>query len=230
MPVRANRLMEALSPEARKVLLSVARHVELPQHTSLYDADRRPAAVHFLTSGVASMVMSLSNGGSAEIGMIGTEGIVGGFSLLGAQVPVSACIMQVGGTGYRVPLQEMRRIFIESDETRGLLLQALQQQMLTLCQIAGCNKLHQATERLARWLLTAADRLDSDILGLTQESLSQMLGTRRTTVALVAGELRDKGAIRYRRGQVQIVNREALTHIACDCYAVTRRLVDNLYQ
>jgi CRP-like cAMP-binding protein len=103
-------------------------------------------------------------------------------------------------------------------------------QMLMLEQIAGCNKLHQATERLARWLLTAADRLNSDAVNLTQEAISQMLGTRRTTVALVAGTLQRSGIIGYRRGLVKILDRQALIDAACDCYGITSKLVSNLYR
>jgi len=229
MAVRSNRLLNALSSDSRQQILLVARNLELPQHTTLFQPDQKPGFVYFLTSGIASMVVTAPEGGSAEIGMIGTEGIVGGFHLLGQQLPVSQCVMQVSGSALRVPMVEMRRFFAESEDIRSLVHQSLLQQALTLGQIAGCNKLHQATERLARWLLTAADRLGSETVGLTQEAVSQMLGTRRTTVALVAGELQRASMIQYRRGTVHITNRERLEEAACDCYKVTRRLVDDLY-
>lgn len=229
MPPRPNVLIEALSPELRNRVLSAARMVDLPQGTVLYAVGEPCQFAHFLTAGVASVVVSGSDGSSAEVGMIGAEGVAGAHALLGPRPPLSQCFMQVAGSGLRVPIAELRRLFLESEELRARILEALQVQMLMLDQIAGCNKLHQASERLARWLLTAADRVNSETVCLTQEAISQMLGTRRTTVALVAGTLQRAGMIGYRRGLVRILDRQALTEAACDCYGITRKLIDNLY-
>ena len=226
---KTNRLIEALTPTARSQVLAHARFVELPQGTLLFKADEPIHHCYLLTEGVASYVVGVKDGGSAEIGMNGSEALMGALALLGGHSPVSDCLMQVNGAGYRIQTSDMRRLFDESQEIRQLVLQSVQQQMLTLSQIAGCNRLHQASERLARWLLTAADRLEHDTVTLTQETLSQMLGTRRTTVALVAGALQRGGMIRYRRARVEIIDRPRLTEAACDCYGVTKRLVDNLY-
>ena len=226
---QTNILLDALTPAALAQVLSVARMMDLPQETMLSESDEPLSHVHFLTAGVASFVVAAKDGGSAEIGMIGNEGMVGSVGLLGSFAPVAYCIMQMDGAGYRVAVQDMRRLFDTSLEIRQLVLQSMQHQMLTVSQIAACNRLHNATERLARWLLTAADRMGSDTVSLTQESLSQMLGTRRTTVALVAGTLQRSGLIRYQRGNVKIVNREALIYAACDCYSITRKMVRDLY-
>lgn len=225
-----NTLIEALTPAAQDQLLSAARLMELPQPMLLAEAGRPTTHVYFLTEGVASFVVSVRDGGSAEIGMAGREGIVGVTGLIGSDVPVANCLMQTDGAGYRLTIADMQRLFQSSAEIRTLVLQSMQQQMTALSQIAACNRLHQAAERLARWLLTAADRLGSETVCLTQESVSQMLGTRRTTVALVAGELQRRGMIRYQRGRVHIVDRPGLTHAACDCYGITRKLVDDLYR
>ncbi len=229
MAVGLNRLVEALSPPVRAQLLSVAKAVDLRQRASLYEPDKQPQFIHLLTSGIASIVVSVPDGGSAEIGMIGAEGIVGASALLGNHPPVAHCFMQTPGTALRVSTAEMRKLFESSLELREHLLQAIQQQTLMLDQIAACNKLHHASERLARWLLTAADRTESESVQLTQESLSQMLGTRRTTVALVAGTLQRSGLISYRRGVVQIVDRPGMVAAACDCYRIVRRLAETPY-
>ena len=221
--------MDALTPDSRAQILAHAKPVDLPQGTLLAKADEPIHYAYFLTEGVASYVVGVKDGGSAEIGMNGPEALMGGLALLGAYAPVADCLMQVNGAGLRIPMADLRRLFDESAEIRHLTLQSVQQQMLTLSQIAGCNRLHQASERLARWLLTAADRLGTDSVNLTQETLSQMLGTRRTTVALVAGALQRAGLIRYRRARVEIVDRTGLIEAACDCYSITKRLVDNLY-
>ena len=224
-----NRLLDALTPASRAQLIAHAKPVDLPQGTLLSKADEAIHHAYLLTEGVASYVVGVKDGGSAEIGMSGTEALIGAPALLGAYAPVATCLMQMNGAGYRIPIADVRRAFAESAEIRHLALQSVQQQMLTLSQIAGCNRLHQASERLARWLLTAADRLGTDTVSLTQETLSEMLGTRRTTVALVAGALQRTGLIRYRRARVKIVDRPGLIEAACDCYAVTKRLVDDLY-
>jgi CRP-like cAMP-binding protein len=230
MAAPVNRLIQILTPGARARLLGIATAVRLAQHTTLFEPNERDTHAYFLTSGLASLVVTLEDGGSAEIAMIGDEGVVGATSLLGPQLPVARCLMQMPGTGYRVPLVDLRRVFEESAEIRERLLQSIQQQTLTMNQIAACNKLHHASERFARWLLTAADRSHSETVALTQESLSQMLGTRRTTVALVAGLLQRSGLIKYRRGVVTIADRARMEESACDCYRIARRLLDNLYE
>lgn len=226
----ANRLISSLSRECASAILSQARTVTLPHREALYLADQEMQSVFFLTSGAASVVVAADDGGTAEIDMIGREGLVGGSQLLGREKPVSGGFMQVSGAGLRVPIAEMRRLVNEVPEIRLRVMQAVLQQTLSISQIAGCNRLHSAEERLSRWLLTASDRAGSLQLDLTQEFLSEMLGTRRTTVALVAGALQRSGMIELRRGQVSIIDRDALRSAACGCYEVTRGLVDRLYQ
>ncbi len=225
-----NRLLQALSPESFARLLEIGRRVKLPQGSVLFSPGLSNLYCYFLTSGVASQVVSLSEGGSAEIGMQGTEGVIGAADLLGSSSPVARCFMQVDGAALRVHLDPLRQLFNDSSDIRGCILESLQQQTLTLNQIAACNKLHRASERLARWLLTVADRTGLDSVCLTQESLAAVLGTRRATVALVAGSLQHSGMIRYRRGIVTIVDREALAQAACDCYGITKMIVANLYK
>jgi CRP-like cAMP-binding protein len=137
--------------------------------------------------------------------------------------------MQLDGTALRIPLSALLEAFRSSEEIRDRILEVVQQQALSVSQIAGCNRLHGAEERLARWLLMVQDRIESDVLDLTQEFLAEMLGAQRTTVTMVAGALQESGLIEYRRGHVRIVNRPLLEEAACDCYQVVRRLHQNLY-
>lgn len=229
MPHRTNRLLESLSAETQQAILSVSRAVDLPAGQVLVSPGDMPPYVYFLSSGLASIAITVPDGGCAEVGVVGREGLAGVRSLLGSHKPVARCFMQIGGAGLRVPLAEAQRIFTDNAEFRSRVLQYLQAEVYCTTQLAACNKLHQAEERLARWLLTAADRTANDIMPLTQEGLSQMLGTRRTTVALVAGEMQRKGLLRYRRGLVKIADRDALTSTACDCYRITHGLLHNLY-
>ena len=188
-----------------------------------------PTHVYFLLRGAVSLVVHMSEGGSAEVGMIGREGLVGGDALLGPAPSAVDAIVQIAGAGLRVPLKIMEAYFHDHEELRTRVLQFQQSQINISGQISACNKLHEAEARLARWLLTAADRSDSDVLSLTQEYLAQMLGSQRTTVALVAGVLQRSGLIDYRRGMVKITNREGLMEAACTCYAITRDISDRLY-
>ena len=156
--------------------------------------------------------------------------MVGGISLLGSALAPSQSFVQVAATGYRVPFAAMKRLFLSSEELRSRILECVQQNAMTTSQIAACNNAHEAEPRLARWLLMVQDRTQEDTFQLTQEFLSEMLGKRRTTVALAAGALQRSGFIEYSRGKVTILSRQALETAACDCYAVTKRLFLALYR
>jgi CRP-like cAMP-binding protein len=226
---RTNALLEALSPESRDQILSLAKEVPMPVRTGIQALEEPPRHIYFLTSGVASVVVGLVEGGSAETALIGREGLTGGYALMGRSNSPTECFMQVAGGGYRVELEHVRDLFRRSEEIRTRILQCVQQQALVTSQIAACNKLHDAEARLARWLLMVGDRTGEDSFQLTQEFIAQMLGTRRTTVALVAGTLQRSGFIEYTRGKVTIRSREHLATAACECYEVTRRLMTEMY-
>ncbi len=185
--------------------------------------------MYFITSGVASVVVGHFEGSSSETALIGREGMTGALSLLGTSVPTAECFMQVAGSGYQVPTKAIRDLFLQSTETRTRILECVQQQAMTTTQVAACNAAHEAEPRLARWLLMVQDRTEEDAFQLTQEFLAQMLGARRTTVAIAAGVLQHSGFIEYSRGNVRILSRENLKTAACDCYEVTHRLLQNLY-
>jgi CRP-like cAMP-binding protein len=224
-----NRLLAALSPQAIQILSPHLSPVDLPVRTSLFEPEQTPGHVCFMTSGIASVVTPMLDGGTAEVEIIGREGLVGSFYLLGSAAASTSCFMQIGGSGLRMGLPEMRRAFQDSPEIRGRVLELVQQQVLAVSQIAGCNRLHEAEARLSRWLLMAQDRLQSDEVHLTQEFLAEMLGTQRTTVTTVAGILQRSGLIEHRQGVVRIKDRAQLEEAACDCYRIVRQLYTNLY-
>ena len=228
-PEDTNLLLNSLSPKSRDRLLSHTTAVPLPLKMALYEPEEQPRYGYFLTSGVASVVATVEEGGSAEVGMIGAEGIVGSMQLLGPAAVPTQCFMQAEGAALRIPFTELRKAFHESEEIRERILEFVQSQALSATQISGCHRLHGAEERLARWLLMARDRIKSDALGLTQEFLGQMLGARRTTVTLVAGALQQSGLIEYSRGRVRVLNHENLEGAACSCYPILRDLTCNLY-
>jgi len=231
MPVRSpNLFLSSLSSDSQKELLARCTDVPLPIKTLLYEANETPAYAYFMTSGMASVVASTQNGTTVEVGVIGHEGIVGGFHILGPAPVSTRSFIQLDGTGLRIPLIELQRAFRSSEEIRDRILEFIQEQALTVSQIAGCNRLHESDQRLARWLLMAQDRTESSTLNFTQEFLAMMLGAQRTTVTSVAGALQERGLIEYRRGHVRILDRQKLEAAACDCYQITKQLHANLYK
>jgi len=226
----ANLFLSSLTPASRELLLEHSTHVVLPRKTPLYEAEKTPAYAWFLTSGLASVVTSMPDGGTAEVGLIGREGVVGSFHLLGPAPVTTDCFIQLEGEGLRIPMVDLSKAFRSSEEVRWRILEFVQEQALGVSQLAGCQRLHESEERLARWLLMAQDRVNSESLNFTQEFLAMMLGAQRTTVTMVAGELQRRGLIEYHRGKVKIRSRESLEAAACDCYRVTKQLYANLYK
>ncbi|KAA6458621.1 Crp/Fnr family transcriptional regulator [Acidobacteria bacterium AB60] len=225
----ANLLLAALTPQYRASLLSRMRTVTLGPREILYEPDETPKFAHFLTSGVVSIVVSMANGASTEVGIWGREGLVESFHILGnARIP-NRCIVQMESTALRMPFKELQKEFQESKELRDCILQGVQSQSAILGQLAGCNRLHEAEARLARWLLMVRDRNEADTFLITQEFLAIMLGSRRTTVTAAAGELQRKGLIRYSRGRIHISDPVGLENVACECYGTVRELYASFY-
>jgi CRP-like cAMP-binding protein len=223
-----NTVLDKLPSEVRGRIMSTATFLDLPQRTPLFHAEEAPDFLYFLSDGLTSVVVVMAEGGSAEVGMCGKEGIVGVNALLGPSMMHAECFMQVTGEGYRIPLSAARDYFDTQPEFRKAALAYVQEQMVIASQTVACNKLHDAQSRLARWLLMVSDRIDNSTLPLTQEFLAEMLGTQRSTVVLVAGQLQEKGAITYSRGIVRVLDRPLLTKLACECYGVAKRAFDNL--
>lgn len=223
-----NHFLDSFSEPLRGALLRASSPVDLPQRTTLWQAEHVPTHLHFLTEGLASVVVTMSEEGSAEVAMTGCEALTGAHFLLAPQPSLARCFMQVTGSGIRVPLRFLQYLFDTSEEFRRSVLAQVRASLAISMQSTACGLLHEAEARLARWLLMVSDRTETDSLPLTQEFLAEMLGTQRTTVAVVAGALRRAGLIDYRRGKVHIVDREGLTEAACECYHVMRRSMERI--
>jgi CRP-like cAMP-binding protein len=225
----SNLLLASLSPAYRSSLLARLRPIPLPTREVLYEPDETPKYAHFITSGIASIVTSMSNGSTAEVGIWGKEGLVESYHLLGAARMPARCFIQVDATALRMPYKDLQKEFQESSELRSCVLQGIQSHGYILGQLAACNRLHEAEARLARWLMMVRDRMESDTFYLTQEFLATMLGSRRTTVTAAASALQRNGLIKYSRGRIRIVDSVALEAAACECYATVRDLYRNFY-
>ena len=216
LPVQLNGFRAKLTP------------VPLPVGTSLYEPYEIPRFAHFITSGLASVVTSMKDGGSVETGLWTRDGLAECMHIAGSDRVPTRCFMQVAGTALRMPFTDLLREFETVESLRVSIQQSIQTQALILSQLVACNRLHEVEERLARWILMLQDRLQEDVLAITQEFLAEMLGSRRTTVTMAAGALQRIGLIEYQRGRVHILDRERLEAAACECYPVIRKLSNDI--
>jgi CRP-like cAMP-binding protein len=228
-PETTNLFLSFLSSTSRRSLIAAAKPINLPHKTKLYSPDTTPRYAYFLDSGLASVVTPMRNGESAEVGFIGSEGIVGGLHLLGSTQMPARCMIQLAGKGLRIALTVLQKAFCDSEEIRSGILQFVQCHAAMTGQIAGCNRMHDAEQRLARWLLMAWDRTQESALSFTQEYLAEMIAVDRTTVTAIAGDMQRRGLIEYSRGQLKILNRENLELTACECYPIVKKLFRGLY-
>jgi CRP-like cAMP-binding protein len=225
-----NLFLENLPQPYRNAFCSRLEEVSLPAGTVLYEAEQVPRYAFFITSGIASKMVSMSDGRSAEIGLTGSEGVVPCYHLLGGEpIGPARCIAQIQVKAFRMPFPELQKEVQRSEPLRQLVMKCAQRRSMILSQLTACNRLHDAEERLARWLLTAQDLTGTHTLLLNQGLLADILGARRTTVTLAAGALRRRKLISYRRGHIQILDRARLKAAACECYETVRSLFQNYY-
>ncbi len=220
-----NLLLDSLSESLRENILAMSRQTRLDLEMVLGSPGTNPSYMTFLTSGMASLVVTMANGESSEVGMLGREGFSGYSVLLGPDMHHPTCVMQIPGDGLQVPRQHLQDIFWSSREFQAKVLRATQRQLNISTQLTACGLSHRAEGRFARWLLTASDLTDSPTLKMTQEFLAQMLSTQRSTVSAVARPLIEQEIITMIRGTVRILDRPALAGKACECYGIARGLL-----
>ncbi len=213
--IEIERLRPHLSPVTFKL-----RQQLLDGHASRH--------VYFVEEGLASVVLTMKDGATIEVGVVGRDGVVGLPILLGGSQMPGRTFIQVEGSGFRIDAQFAKEEFERPGQLRDQLKKYLAANLLQTAQNAACNRLHTMSERLARWLLTCHDRVQSNRMPLTHEFLGQMLGVPRTTVTAAAGMLHQAGLIDYSRGHVTIKNRAELENVACECYAIARKEFDRL--
>ncbi len=224
-----NLLLENLPVEEVKQLMACTEPVTLGSRTLLYEAGMKPRYAYFMTDGIASVVANLTDGTTAEVGIIGREGLVGALHLLGGLPIPTQCFMQVAGSGRRVPFAVLQGLFLHSAPIHARILEFVQLGAANSSQLSACNALHTVEQRLARWLLMVQDRMQSVQYALTHEFLANMLVTHRPTVSVAAASLQKQGLINYRHGQVHILDSEGLRAVACECYGISRTLLRHLY-
>lgn len=220
--VPSNRLLAALPIQEYQRLIPHLELVSLPLNTVLYEAGEPIQYVYFPNRAMISLVAITLKGQMVEIGLIGNEGVVGLPVFLGGRTSIGRVFVQVEDSSMRMKADVLKAEFARGGPLQSLLLLYTQAFLTQASQGAVCNCLHNLRQRLARWLLSVQDRMRSDELLLTQEFISEMLGSRRSSVSEAAVSLQKAGIIRYRRGRISILNRAALEAIACECYEVIK--------
>jgi CRP-like cAMP-binding protein len=222
VPAIKNCLLAGLSkPELDRLVPHLTR-LSFKHHDSLSKAGQKFKHLYFMESGIASVVSTLKNGSTVEVGVIGRDGLVGFQALIGTDSMPFDCFVQIPGEGFRVEVQNLQELWQRSPGFRQCIFAFFHAYLTQTAQTAACNRRHDVAERLARWLLTCRDRSETDELLLTHEFLGEMLGAPRTTVTLAARQLQNAGLIHYSRGRVNILRRKGLEKVACECYCVVR--------
>jgi CRP-like cAMP-binding protein len=225
---RKNRLLSALSQDNFDKFFSNLTPVRLAQRHVLYEIGAPIEYVYFIEDGLSSILTTMADGACVEVGMVGREGMVSVAALLGGEVSVQHVVMQLPGSALRASASACKAAFDQSDAVREVFLRFFETTLNLSTQTAACNRLHTAEQRCARWLLMSSDRIQSDLLPLTHEYLSAMLGIRRARVSEIAGELQRSALIRYHHGQITIIDRDGLAATACECYRLDREQFDRL--
>jgi CRP-like cAMP-binding protein len=223
-PAVANKILLGLPRKEYKAVFPKLEWVDLPVRTVLNQVAKPIEYGYFMNSGLASVLIVLAGGKSVEVGLAGSEGFVGVPLVAGFTSSSTRVIVQIGGSAFRISAKDLERFLRECPVLERSLQQHSQEMSLQSTQVAACNRLHDVSQRLARWLLMSQDRVGGDVVKLTQEFLAHMLGTRRASVTVAAGVLQKAGLIGYSRGDVKIENRAGLEAATCECYAsITRQ-------
>ncbi|UUY08239.1 Crp/Fnr family transcriptional regulator [Pseudomonas sp. J452] len=223
-----NHLLAALSGEVQQRLFSHLERVEMPLGKVLYESGDTMRHVYFPTDSIISLLYVMESGASAEISVVGNEGLVGVALFMGGESTPSRAIVQSGGHAYRLQGQRLKDEFNRHGELLVLMLRYTQALITQMAQTAVCNRHHSIDQQLCRWLLLSLDRLPSNHLTMTQELIANMLGVRREGVTEAAGKLQRQGVIEYSRGHITVIDRHKLEQLSCECYEVVKRETDRL--
>ncbi len=220
---RRNHLLAALPAQDLARLVPGLERVPLRLGEALYEPGSRMRHVFFPTTAIVSLLYVMEDGASAEIAIVGNEGIVGVSLFMGGETTPSRAVVQSAGHAYRLKGQTLKEEFYRAGPMQRLLLRYTQALLTQMAQTAVCNRHHSLDQQLCRWLLLSLDRLRSNELIMTQELIANMLGVRREGVTEAAGNLQRAGLIEYSRGRITVLDRPGLEARSCECYGVVRK-------
>ena len=224
-----NQLLTSLVSHEYEHLLPHLKRVDLSLGDVIYIADRNIEDVYFPENSAVSLLATLENGATTEVGLIGHEGMVGLTVFLGGALSPDRALVQMSGTAMQLKAATLREELRVGSPLQMLLLRYTRAFMTLMSQSIACSQHHKLDQRFARWLLMMHDYAESDNLRLTHDMVASMIGTRRAGVTVAALELREKGLIEARRGHVRILNRQGLEAASCECYSIIRTEFQNLY-
>ena len=220
---RQNRLLAFLPTAEFARLLPHLELVPLPLGKALYESGDKMNHVYFPTTAIVSLLYELEDGGSAEIAVVGNDGIVGIALFMGGDTMLNRAVVQSAGHAFRLTGHVLKQEFNRAAELQHLLLRYTLALLTQMAQTAVCNRHHSVDMQLCRWLLLSLDRLESNVLNMTQELIANMLGVRREGVTEAAGRLQSAGLIHYQRGHITVLDRPGLEKRVCECYEVVRK-------
>ena len=225
---RQNFLLAALPPVEYQRWVPMLELVDMPLGQVLYESGLTLSHMYFPLDAIVSLLYVMENGSSAEIAVVGNEGLVGVSLFMGGDTTPSRAVVQSGGRGFRLEAKAMKDEFNRAGPVLHLLLRYTQALITQMAQTAVCNRHHTLDQQLCRWLLLSLDRLKSSELVMTQELIANMLGVRREGVTESALKLQSSGLIRYSRGRIKVLDRNGLEERTCECYAVVKKEYDRL--
>jgi len=223
-----NHLLAALSPDVQERIFPFLEPAPMPLGKVLYESGAPERHVYFPTDSIISLLYVMENGASAEISVVGNEGLVGIALFMGGESTTSRALVQSAGFAYRLLGKRFKDEVNRHGDLLFLMLRYSQALITQMAQTAVCNRHHTIEQQLCRWLLLSLDRLPANQLIMTQELIANMLGVRREGVTDAAGRLQKEGVIEYRRGHITVLDRPKLEALCCECYAVVKLETDRL--
>lgn len=224
-----NTLLSLLDEDSRARILPHLELVELTLGSVVYESGRILGSVYFPTDCIVSLLYVMENGSSAEISVVGKEGLVGISLFMGGESTPSRAVVQSSGFAYKLKSSILMTEFNRHETMLNVLLRYTQALITQMAQTAVCNRHHSVDQQLCRWLLLSLDRLNGNQLNMTQELITNMLGVRREGVTDAAGKLQKLGAIAYSRGKITVLDRAQLEELSCECYSVVKKETDRLF-
>lgn len=225
-----NMLLNTLPDESKARIFPQLKLVHLPLGKVIYESGQSLELVYFPTDSIVSLLYEIKNGSSAEISIVGNDGMLGIAVFMGGESMPSRAVVQSAGNAFFLPSAILKKEFNNNPSIRLILLRYVQALIAQIAQTAVCNRHHTIEQQLCRWLLLSIDRLASNNLNMTQELIANMLGVRREGVTEAAGRLQKLGVIHYKRGHIEVIDRGKLERLCCECYDVVKQETERLSQ
>jgi CRP-like cAMP-binding protein len=223
-----NHLLATISLDEQRRWAPFIEPIQMPLGHVLYESGDTLRHVYFPTTAIVCLLYVMECGASAEIAVVGNEGLVGVSLFMGGNSTPNRAVVQSAGWGLRLPAHMMKEEFEKGGDVQHLFLRYIQALLTQTAQTAACNRHHTVDQQLSRFLLLSMDRLEGDVLVMTQELIANMLGVRREGITEAALKLQHAGLIKYTRGRITILDRHALENRSCECYAVVKKEYDRL--